>query len=67
MSGCARLIAGGAVTAETLVWVPRGMTAWAKAAEVPGSMFGAPRPPVHVGRVDRGAVAGRRRCRRALV
>jgi hypothetical protein len=38
------LIAGGSVTAETLVWT-QGMNAWAKASEVPGLMFGAPRPP----------------------
>jgi GYF domain 2 len=38
------LIASGVVTAETLVWT-QGMTNWAKAAEVPGLMTGAPRPP----------------------
>jgi GYF domain 2 len=39
------LIAGGVVTAETLVW-SQGMNTWAKASEVPGLMSGAPRPPV---------------------
>jgi len=38
------LIAGGSVTADTLVWT-QGMNAWAKASEVPGLMFGVPRPP----------------------
>ena len=38
------LIAGGIVTAETLVW-SQGMNTWAKASEVPGLMSGAPRPP----------------------
>jgi hypothetical protein len=47
-----QLIAGGVVTADTLVW-SQGMSAWAKASEVPGLMAGAPRPPA----VARGAPA----------
>ncbi len=54
------LIAGGSVTAETLVWC-EGMSAWAKAAEVPGLMPGAQRSPSlppHVGTTaDRSAHA----------
>ena len=36
------LIAGGTVTADTLVWC-NGMTNWTRAAEVPGLMAGSPR------------------------
>lgn len=38
------LIASGGVTADTLVWC-EGMSAWARAAEVPGLMPPAHRPP----------------------
>ena len=47
------MIAGGTVTAETLVW-SAGMTTWAKAAEIPGLMSAAQRAPS----AAPGAVAG---------
>jgi hypothetical protein len=39
------LVARGAVTAETLVWT-EGMTGWQRAADVPGLLSAASRPPV---------------------
>ena len=63
------LIAGGTVTADTLVWC-NGMTNWTRAAEVPGLMAGSPRqaslpprsgPAQNVGRELAGTELGRAR------
>ena len=52
------MIARGVVTADTLVW-STGMSAWAKASEVPGLMSGAaPRPPAAVSAAAVNAAGG---------